>query len=113
MASFDVGELAIHHARHGFQFPGKSDVEYEKLAERFLLSQPGPTTMECLRSAGDRIRYDTLTEEFGVMSKQGKIRSYFYATPCWTLTDKTRGRCHGYSDNITCFNERCQKARKY
>ena len=105
VAGFATHELAIHHAKHGHDFPGKTVFEYEQLAEQFLVKVKGPTTLECCRAKGDIVRYDTSTEEFGVLSAVGTIRTYFKPRPCRTAPPP----CHGHPDNLEYFKSECRK----
>lgn len=47
--------------------------------------------------AGDRVRFDITTQEFGIVTAQGYIRTYF-------LPDPSR---HGYPSNFDYFLSQC------
>jgi pyocin large subunit-like protein len=111
VASFEAGELARHYAKHGGLFPGKSVDDYENAAARFLESPHGPTTLECRRRKGDLVRFDLATDEFGVLSANGQIRTYFKPVPCASLPVGFKANCHGFSDNITYFRKECLSER--
>ena len=108
---FDPSELAIHHAKHGAQFPGLTATEYEELADKFLGNPLTPAMVECRRRKGDVLRYDTKTEEFGVLSVTGIIRTYFKPVPCETLPAALRRNCHEHPTNLDYFHEECRKER--
>jgi pyocin large subunit-like protein len=106
---FESAELAIHHAKHGADFGMVSEGEYEDLARRFLTTQSGPDLKECTRQQGDLIRYNPLTQDFGVLAPDGFIRTYFKPVPCRTLPPEKRVNCHNYADNIEYFERECKR----
>ena len=108
---FDPSELAIHHAKHGAQFPGITATDYENLADRFLGRPPTASMLECRRKKGDMLRYDKTTEEFGVLSPAGIIRTYFKPVPCVSLPLPLRTNCHGHPTNVDYFREECKRER--
>jgi pyocin large subunit-like protein len=111
VAQFDAHELAIHHAKHQSQFPGINPGEYEALADAFLRRPPAPELRECTRKRGDFLRYNTITEEFGILSGSGVIRTYFRPVPCVTLPPAARVHCHGHPTNLDYFRAECKKER--
>ena len=97
-----------HHqdfARH------MSVAKYEAMADRFLTRPLRPTMLPCTRPKGWMLRYDQGTGEFGVLSSDGMIRSYFKPIPCcWmppAFVDKRW--CHEYPDNYSYFVAECKK----
>lgn len=58
---------------------------------------------ECFRNtlwgtlAGDRVRFDVATQEFGIVTRQGYIRTYFIPDPAQ----------HGYGSNFDYFLSQC------
>ena len=103
--SFTLGfedslKLATHYAKHGAEFGGITQAEYALLADTFLGSPLNPVNqLECRRRSGDVVRLDLTTNEFGVLSKGGHIRTYFKPDP----------RVHGHSSNIDYFHSECGK----
>ena len=95
----------IHFYKHRSDFSVLNEAEYELAAERFLLSPLRPSLLECNRSGGDLVRYDSATEEFAVLSDAGVIRTYFKPVPCVTRMVKF---CHGEPDNVQYFLKACQ-----
>lgn len=98
--AFDPYLLSDHFDRHGHQFAAVTEEEYEALAVVFITKiLPGSPvkcracpTCSCLAYGaihecvvrGDRIRFDTRTQEFGVLSASGFIRTYYKPDPNWT-----------------------------
>lgn len=105
MVRFETRELARHHAKHAHHFPVNNATEYEHSAAHFLIKVKGPTIVECRRKEGDIVRYDTATEEFGVLSSLGIIRTYFKPVPCRAAPPP----CHGHRDNLEYFKNECGK----
>ena len=66
---------------------------------------------ECRRKKGDVLRYDPTTEEFGVVSSAGIIRTYFKPIPCASLPPMIRHNCHGLPSNIEYFKTECRNER--
>jgi pyocin large subunit-like protein len=102
---FDRAELAIHFAKHQADFTVTGALAYELEAERFLLSPTRPSLLECKRSGGDLVRYDTATEEFAVLSGAGVIRTYYKPVPCVVRMVQY---CHGEPDNVQYFRKTCK-----
>jgi hypothetical protein len=70
--------------------------EYERKADEFLLGALRAGAEECVRSNGDRVRFDQRTDEFGVLSGVGFIRTYMIARPLpheGTSRDYFRSNC--------------------
>ena len=108
MARFDAAELQIHYAKHRADFAVSTDKEYERLADAFLSRPLYPDLMQCTRTKGDIVRYDVVTQEYGVLSVSGVIRTYFKPIPCASLAVAApRVNCHGYVDNVQYFSASC------
>lgn len=108
MPYFDSKELPIHYAKHGGEFAALTHAEYERLANQFLTVPLRPGLMECTRKKGDIVRYDTASEEYGVLSAGGLIRTYFKPRPCASLPSGVpKIGCHGFPDNIQYFRAMC------
>lgn len=102
---FDRAELTDHFDKHRGDFAVANELEYEREAERFLVSPGRPTLLECNRTGGDLLRYDTATEEFAVLSSAGIIRTYFKPVPCVVRRVQF---CHGEADNRQYFLKACR-----
>lgn len=77
---FKLGERLNHLSRHRLEHPWVDQYEYEECADEFLTKVLTPLMLECTRKNGDRIRYDTSTDEFGIISATDYIVTYFYRT---------------------------------
>ncbi len=107
--NFRPGELAIHYRKHSLEFGPVSQQGYLHRARAFLnRSAKGFWIQEGYRGtawgafAGDRVRFDITTQEFGIVTAQGYIRTYF-------LPDPSR---HGYPSNFDYFlSHSCHNAR--
>jgi pyocin large subunit-like protein len=82
-----------------------TQTEYEAEAVRFLTSPSRSGLMECNRTGGDVVKYDTATEEFGVLASDGTIRTYYKPVPCSAAVTVN---CHGETDNLAYFRKACQ-----
>ncbi|HEV2288629.1 MAG TPA: RHS repeat-associated core domain-containing protein [Candidatus Acidoferrales bacterium] len=76
----DDSSLAAHFEKHGAEFGAKSEGEYEALAKDFLSGPKLEGVLEKVRPNGDILRYNPATNEFGVISKSGAIRTFFKPT---------------------------------
>jgi filamentous hemagglutinin len=86
----DADELAEHFDAHitiQGEFAFATEAEYLTEADRFL-GEPldRATTHECIRkcrdgTGGDRLRYNKITQEFGCLSRDNHIRTYFKPDP--------------------------------
>ena len=75
---FAADRLLDHFTRHASDFSATSAEEYEFLADRFLGIPICPPILECVRvSNGDLVRFDPLTNEFGVLTISQIILTYF------------------------------------
>ena len=102
----------LHFAKHARDFNVSTVDEYEQLAVNFLTQAVGQNLRECQRTLGDRLRYDVVTSEFGVVSSSGIIRTYFKPKPCASIPPgKPRINCHSHVDNVTYFEFECRRER--
>ena len=65
-----------HFQRHGWKVGASSAAEYEAKADAFLAGPKSATCQEGTRKAGDIVRFDPATKEFGVLGADGKIKTY-------------------------------------
>lgn len=104
---FDQFEHYDKHVVTQGEFPHvTSEAEYVALADAFLGAPLGATTRECYRqykdgSPPDVIRYNTATEEYGIVTHAGVIRSYYIADPAE----------HHFPTNLAYFNFDCGRRR--
>jgi len=94
---FERGEHYEKHCVRRGEFPCIDDVQYEVLADAFLTTGIRETIMQCTRPQGEIVRYDMITEEFGVLKTNGFVRTYFLAKPI----------LHGYATNLCYFYAEC------
>ena len=102
--NFRPGELPIHYQKHCLEFGPVSQQGYLHQARAFLnRSANGVWIQECYRGiawgafAGDRVRHDIMTQEFGIVTARGYIRTYFIPDPS----------LHGYTSNSNYFLSQC------
>jgi filamentous hemagglutinin len=87
-------KLDDHFARHGGDFGASSPHEYQAQADAFLTSSKPVNVLEKVRANGDIVRYNPITDEFGVVSSKGDIRTYYKPDPA----------AHGKGTNLDYFN---------
>ena len=94
-----ITKRSDHWRAHRAEFREIADeIEYERQAADFLNRKLGPTMLENARPTdGDAIRYDSLTENFAVMSADGTIRTFFRPSTSW----------HGLTSNLECYRRQC------
>jgi hypothetical protein len=108
-------ELNRHFSEHGPDFGASNATDYEHRADVFLGGQHSSGVHECTRRKGDIIRYDPQTEAYGVVDKDGVIRTFFKPVPCSKVPASVRaavkmsGRCHGHQNNLVYFQAECRK----
>lgn len=73
----DNTRLVEHFVKHGSEVGAKTESDYEHLADSFLGGSKATGTFECLRSNGDLVRYNATTREFGILTANGYIRTYY------------------------------------
>lgn len=66
-----------HFTKHSSEFGFKTATAYERQASNFLSGKARRGVLEGTRKSGDIVRYNPKTNEFGVLSKDGNIRTYF------------------------------------
>lgn len=90
----DQAKLDDHSARHGSDFGAKNTLEYQAQADKFLTASKPAGVLEKARPNGDIVRYNPSTDEFGVVSSGGSIRTYYKPDPA----------VHGKGSNLDYFN---------
>jgi hypothetical protein len=103
-------DLAEHFESHVIfkrEFDVTTKEEYLALADAFLGSPLDPaTTHECIRlrkdgTPGDKIRYNSVTQEFGILSVANVIRTYYIPNPAE----------HGFSTNYEYYLFNCRRKK--
>lgn len=102
----DEIELVIHFRKHRAEFSSEWGITTKEayLARAVLfLGEPKPDyTLERLRPRDrDTLRYNYVTQEFGIVNEDGFILTYFILG-----TNE-----HGFSTNRSYFNFECSKRR--
>jgi hypothetical protein len=87
-------KLQDHFERHGSDFGAQSPAEYQDQASNFTTGEKPAGVLEKVRPNGDVVRYDPNTDEFGVASRDGIIRTYYKPDPS----------VHGYPTNMDYYN---------
>jgi hypothetical protein len=97
----DHADLMVHYDGHVDEFGmvAMGPSEYQDLADEFLGSPLQPGVLEHKRSGGDTVRFNPATNEFGVMSLSGFIRTYFKPDPAE----------HGLASNKDYYIRECSK----
>jgi hypothetical protein len=90
----DQVKLEDHFARHGRDFGARSATEYQTMANGFLTDPLPVGVLEKTRSNGDVVRYNPTTEQFGIVTNNGAIRTYYKPDPA----------VHGKGSNLDYFN---------
>ena len=108
-------QLNRHFAMHGADFGASGASAYEMLADMFLGGARVSPIQECTRGRGDIVRFNPLTDEYGVADSNGTIRTYFKPVPCSSLSGAIKisminsGRCHRHASNLLYFQSECMK----
>jgi hypothetical protein len=87
-------KLLDHFNRHGGDFGHTTAAGYQAAADRFMMSNRGAGILEKVRPNGDVVRFNPATNEFGVSSKDGVLRTYYRPDPA----------VHGKPTNLDYFN---------
>ena len=75
--NFAPGQLEAHYLKHGDQLGYNSQEQYLQGARALLNASPGKDVLEKIRPNGDVMHYRASSGEFAVMTKSGRIRTYF------------------------------------
>ena len=74
---FAPGQLEAHYLKHGYQFGQITQTQYLQDAQALLDASAGEDILEKIRPNGDVLHYRVSSGEFAVMTKRGRIRTYF------------------------------------
>ncbi|MHB8598467.1 MAG: hypothetical protein ACYDER_16820 [Ktedonobacteraceae bacterium] len=66
-----------HWTQHGTDFGSADKQTYEQQANNFMSNAPNNDELQLTRTNGDTLRWDTKTGEFGVVTSDGYIKTYF------------------------------------
>ena len=83
MPFLDAARRALHFKKHGHDFGPCDELQYEAKAEAFFALPVGYPVHEFVRQDGsrDRVRFNEATDEFGLISADGMIVTYFRPDP--------------------------------
>jgi filamentous hemagglutinin len=97
----DKNQLHLHHQKHQSEFGFIDEKNYLNSADAFLGSPKSVDVLECIRKSDNSImRYNPKTNEFGVITQDSKILTYFKPN----LTNKIK-----YPTSLDYFKEQCKK----
>ena len=75
-------KLARHFSDHRADFGAATEADYETMADVFLNCPLSADCEEYIRGRdGARIRFNLLTEHFGIVSSDGFIKTYYIPDP--------------------------------
>ena len=74
---FAPGKLEEHYLKHGSQFGQITEEQYLEGARALLDASPGGDVLEKIRQNGDIEHFRVSSGEFAVMTKRGRIRTYY------------------------------------
>jgi hypothetical protein len=98
-------ELDDHFSRHAAELGLSTKAAYLAQADRFLGGPIGPNTQQCRRPRGrytnDKVRWNSVTGEFGIQRADGFIRTYYWLD--------LRGYRHRFPTDQDYFQEQCRK----
>lgn len=75
--NFAPGQLEAHYLKHGDQFGNITQEQYLQMARALLDASPQGDVLEKIRYNGDVEHFRVSTGEFAVMTKKGRIRTFF------------------------------------
>jgi len=72
----------MHFARHGHEFGAADALQYEQLADAFMIMPLAITMRECIRPNGtDRVRINVANKHFGVGVVSSNVIQTYYIVP--------------------------------
>jgi pyocin large subunit-like protein len=74
---FAPGQLEAHYLKHGYQFGNITQAQYLDNARELLNAPAGNDVLEKTRTSGDILHYRVSTGEFAVMTRNGRMKTYF------------------------------------
>ena len=84
--NFAPGQLEEHYLKHGYQFGQITRDQYLQGAQALLDAAPGKDVLEKIRPNGDVEHFRESTGELAIMTKRGRIRTYFKADYWYWMT---------------------------
>jgi hypothetical protein len=100
-----------HFGWHKIDFGVSTIIEYEIRADRFFAKIKTAGIFECKsnRNVEDTVRYDPVTNEFGVITKNRIIRTYYTPYFCASAPTVKRlaGKCHNRNTHLEYAQSKC------
>jgi hypothetical protein len=87
--------------KHGSDFGALTASEYENQASSFLSDLDNADVLQFTRKGGDIVRFNPLTDEFGVLGSDGTIHTYYRPNP----------QIHGKPTNLDYFYSQKERVR--
>jgi len=84
--NFAPGQLEEHYLKHGNQLGGITQEQYLHNAQALLDAPVGEDVLEKIRPNGDVEHFRVSTGEFAVMTKRGRIRTYYKSNYGYWIT---------------------------
>ena len=84
--NFAPGQLEEHYLKHGNQLGGITQEQYLHNAQALLDAPVGEDILEKIRPNGDVEHFRVSTGEFAVMTKRGRIRTYYKSNYGYWIT---------------------------
>lgn len=108
---FDYEDLYEHFESHGSDFACTDESDYLQKCKLFLNADKSlhANIQECERKDGDIVRFDARTNEFGIMSISGIIRTYYKPLPRHIAPTGYVGKTHAFLTNQLYFEDNCKK----
>ena len=78
-SGFSPRQLRSHYQKHRRDFPKMTISQYANAADQFLGGPRGVITLECRRSNGEIVRFNIFSQKFGVLTQNGRIKTYYMA----------------------------------
>jgi len=100
-----------HFFDHGSDVGATDEVAYEALAVAFLSIAKPSHVLQCRRRKGDTVRFNPVSNEFGVIAVDGTVRTYYKPIRCVDLPPSLVGikRCHNFSSHMDYYEDSCTK----
>ena len=83
---FAPGQLEEHYLKHGYQLGVINQEQYLHNAQTLLDAPAGADVLEKIRPNGDVEHFRVSTGEFAVMTKRGRIRTYYKSNYGYWIT---------------------------
>jgi len=84
--NFAPGQLEEHYLKHGYQLGRITQEQYLYNAQALLDAPAGEDVLEKIRPNGDVEHFRVSTGEFAVMTKRGRIRTYYKSNYGYWIT---------------------------